>query len=159
MELDKHILLRDYATAGKFSKKKNIEQIETSSWAYIYPCSYTHTHTISLSLLVPLSLSVPPLSCRPPPWYPYAVGGSALRGSRAGVRLWTEWLARIWLEEISSTATHHSQAHTHTYTWHKHTLAQIHAQETVSRVTCHRILNHPNMPLILKETRADSGQV
>ena len=31
MELDKHILLRDYATAGKFSKKKNIEQIETSS--------------------------------------------------------------------------------------------------------------------------------
>lgn len=38
MELDKHILLRDYATAGKFSKKK-IEQIETSSWGYIYPWS------------------------------------------------------------------------------------------------------------------------
>jgi hypothetical protein len=45
---------------------------------------------------------------RPSPWYTHVVGRSALCGSGAGVWLWTEWLARIWLNQ---TMWH---AHTHT---------------------------------------------
>lgn len=36
--------------------------------------------------------------CRPPPRHPHAAWRSPLHRRGVGVRLWTEWLARIWLK-------------------------------------------------------------